>query len=75
MKPIQERLAEQHQDYESMRKFFLFATKKTKDKEKQMKYELSAKICDCMKEVCSLLFEVEKAMSSLQARHRNFPSP
>jgi len=62
MKSQQKRLADLHQDYDSMSKFFLFASEKTKDVEKKAKYKLSAKICESMKEVCSLLFEVSKEM-------------
>jgi len=60
MKPQQERLAELHQDYDSMAKFFLFASKRTKDVEKKKKYELSAGICESMKEVTELLFEASE---------------
>ena len=60
MKPQQRKIADLHQDYDSMAKFFVFASNRTKDAERRKKYELYAKICESMKEVCSGLFEASK---------------
>jgi len=62
MKPQQRRLADLHQDYDSMAKFFMFASKRTKDEKKREKFKNSAQICEAMKEVCSLLFEASEEM-------------
>ena len=62
MKPQQQKLADLHQDYDSMTKFFRFVAEKTKDTKKREKYLLSAQICDSMKEVITLLFEASKEL-------------